>query len=393
VESDGQTIQSAGPDGDGFDGNYRYGDSGAPRLIIMFVGTAPSSCSQTGSSFFGDPNTFASQNYARILCMYRDGAQYSFEHVPTYVGYVKAQLQGGQTLFVAGYSNGGGVAACVGSSIGAYAFADWAGTANWPARGCDRNIGRTALFSTTGDRYRSAELAAFKAAGIADKQYFTDTPGSHVTPMPASVRSPYWTFLLNSGPGPGPSPSSFTIWSYMDNTKCIDIPGGDAFDGAKLWMWDCNGTPQQQWIFTAGSWRIESAFSRGKCIDAASAQDGVQLQLWECNGLYQQIIGYDSNMGTIYLAQSTSDSVSVRPTSADDTAVNSSIPRVSKCVDLAGGDPSIETAVQIWDCNGHTNQGWGFGSSLGPRTRAKHQQHLDGGTANLSSAHMNVRML
>ena len=94
----------------------RYGDTAAPRLIVMFVGTAPSSCSQTGASFFGDPQTFASQNFARILCMQRDGAQYSFAHVPTYVNYVKGQMNAGQTLFVAGYSNGGGVAACVGSS-------------------------------------------------------------------------------------------------------------------------------------------------------------------------------------------------------------------------------------------------------------------------------------
>jgi hypothetical protein len=92
--------------------------------------------------------------------MLRDGSQYSFDHVQTYAGYVRAVMTAGQTLFVAGYSNGGGISACVGSSIGAYAWADWAGPASIASRGCDRNIGRAALFSTTGDTYRSAELAS-----------------------------------------------------------------------------------------------------------------------------------------------------------------------------------------------------------------------------------------
>merc|ERR1719408_90857 len=32
----------------------------------------------------------------------------------------------------------------------------------------------------------------------------------------------------------------------------------------------------------------------------------------------------------------------------------------NKCLDLAGGDTSGGAPLQIWDCNGHTNQQWGY---------------------------------
>lgn len=104
------TPQSTSPrdtnlmaNGDGFDTRYRFGDENAPRLIVMFVGTSPSTCSQTGGSFFGDPASFAAANYARILCMARlHGSQYQFSEVDTYANFIRAVMTDGQTLFVAG---------------------------------------------------------------------------------------------------------------------------------------------------------------------------------------------------------------------------------------------------------------------------------------------------
>ncbi len=182
---------------DGFDSKYRFGSPSASRLIIMFVGTSPSSCSQTGASFFGSsPSAFASQLSARILCMFRDGTQYSFGHVSQYAGYIRAQMHPGQQLIMAGYSNGGGVSACVGSTLGAYAFADWAGTADIHSKGCDKGYRNAALFSATGDIYRTAELSSFHNAQIPFKYYYVDTPGSHTTPIPASLRNEYWSRVL-----------------------------------------------------------------------------------------------------------------------------------------------------------------------------------------------------
>jgi hypothetical protein len=98
----------------GFDANYRYGSMGASRLIVMLVGTFPSTCSQTGASFFGNPASFASSNDARILCVFRPGTQYGFGDVPNIVRNVNsqiAQMSSNPTVFVSGYSNGGGVGA------------------------------------------------------------------------------------------------------------------------------------------------------------------------------------------------------------------------------------------------------------------------------------------
>lgn len=203
--------------------------------------------------------------------------------------------------------------------------------------------------------------------------------------MPSDVRDSYWKFLLNSGPSP---PAGFTIYSYMDDTKCIDLPGGDAYNGAKLWVWECNGTPQQQWIFAPDSWRIESAVASGKCIDAGNGEDGEQLYLWDCNGLSQQAWGYDANEATIYMDQSEQGPLVATPATARRMASSSnvSIPRASKCLDLSGGDTSEGTAVQVWDCNGRTNQQWGLGGSA---AKKQTQQRLgSGGTAaNSSSTH------
>merc|ERR1711907_795844 len=136
------------------------------------------------------------------------------------------------------------------------------------------------------------------------------------------------------------------IYSYVNDNLCVDIPGAKAYNGAKLWVWDCNGAENQQWKFLPGTWKIESAANPGMCIDVPGddVSNGIQLQLWECNGLSAQNWGYDGNMNTIYLASSSIDA--------------------SKCLDLRGatsGSASRETAVEVWDCNGLTNQQWGFG--------------------------------
>lgn len=37
-----------------------------------------------------------------------------------------------------------------------------------------------------------------------------------------------------------------------NSALCMDIPGGKADNGVKLWVWGCNGLPQQQWYVTSG---------------------------------------------------------------------------------------------------------------------------------------------
>ena len=88
---------------------------------------------------------------------------------------------------------------------------------------------------------------------------------------------------------------------------CLDLPKGDVRNGNMLQLWECIGTPSQQWKFSPGTWQIKYAANPDKCIDVPEGDyyEGARLQLWDCNGLSQQKWGYDwKSMKTIYLAAS-----------------------------------------------------------------------------------------
>lgn len=149
--------------------------------------------------------------------------------------------------------------------------------------------------------------------------------------------------LTNAAPpSPPPAPSQpGQISPATDTGKCIDLPGGNTDNGTPIWLWDCNGLENQAWTFAADSWQIVYQADPSKCIDAGDMSNGFQLFIWDCNGLDQQIWGYDSDMSTIYLANSAGDA--------------------STCMDLPGGDTSNGNAISVWDCLGETNQQWYLG--------------------------------
>jgi hypothetical protein len=35
---------------------------------------------------------------------------------------------------------------------------------------------------------------------------------------------------------------------HRDSGFCLDVPGGNPFEGAHVQMWQCNGTPAQAWF-------------------------------------------------------------------------------------------------------------------------------------------------
>jgi hypothetical protein len=71
--------------------------------------------------------------------------------------------------------------------------------------------------------------------------------------------------------------------------KCLDVSGANAVgvpnaNGAKVQVWDCNGTPAQVWS------RDESGGLRprgipGSCLDVPGGNfvQGAFLQVWGCN--------------------------------------------------------------------------------------------------------------
>jgi len=73
--------------------------------------------------------------------------------------------------------------------------------------------------------------------------------------------------------------------------KCSDIPDGRAEDGAPLQLYDCNGTPAQQWELKNRNLVNPAS---GKCVDIdggppKNLQNHAKVQLWGCWGASNQL--------------------------------------------------------------------------------------------------------
>lgn len=131
-----------------------------------------------------------------------------------------------------------------------------------------------------------------------------------------------------------------TITPNENHMLCIDAPGGNAFNGNMLWLWECNGMDSQIWVFD--NFQIRYGLDESFCIDAREMQNGEQLMMWECNGLGQQTWGWDADELKVYIAN---------------TAV---------CLDSYSGDTDNGQNLHVWDCNGLANQQWGLWDSGAP---------------------------
>jgi len=158
-----------------------------------------------------------------------------------------------------------------------------------------------------------------------------DPNGSTVFPQTMLVdyvRVSSW----NSGGGTTPPPSGGgTALKSNFNSRCIDIPGANPADGARLQMYDCNGTAAQKWEFNGdGTLR-----SMGKCMDPAGGAltNGTPIQLVTCNG----------NPVQRFTLSGAGDLVNVS---------------ANKCVDIKDVNPNNGAQLQLWDCSGGSNQKW-----------------------------------
>ncbi|GAA3794734.1 glycoside hydrolase family 16 protein [Sphaerisporangium flaviroseum] len=136
------------------------------------------------------------------------------------------------------------------------------------------------------------------------------------------VRVSAWT---PDGPGTGNA-----LRSNLSG-RCIDIPGANPADAARLQMYDCNGSAAQQWSVNSDG----TVRAMGKCMDAAAAgtANGTPIQLYTCNGTGAQRF-------TLTAAGDL-----VNPTS-------------NRCVDIVNRNTANGAQLQLWDCNGGSNQKW-----------------------------------
>jgi len=137
------------------------------------------------------------------------------------------------------------------------------------------------------------------------------------------------TWYKNIGPGDG----SFNL--------CVDLPGGDAFNGNRLWLWECNGKNSQIWVFD--NFQIRYGMDENFCIDASDQSNGVQLWLWECNGNEQQTWAYGDD-GMVYISGGS----------------------FSTCLDHFEGNYDNGQALHVWECSYADNQKWGLFDSDPP---------------------------
>jgi beta-glucanase (GH16 family) len=135
----------------------------------------------------------------------------------------------------------------------------------------------------------------------------------------------------NDGGGSTPPPTTGTMLKSNFNGRCIDIPGGNATDGARLQMWDCNGSAAQKWAFNGDS----TLRAMGKCMDPAGGAlgNGTPIQLVACNG----------NPVQRFTLSGAGDLVNIS---------------ANRCVDIKDRNSANGAQLQLWDCSGGSNQKW-----------------------------------
>ncbi|WP_370444740.1 ricin-type beta-trefoil lectin domain protein [Amycolatopsis sp. CA-128772] len=134
-------------------------------------------------------------------------------------------------------------------------------------------------------------------------------------------------------PGSGGTGGTVTgpVPSALNTAKCLDDYTASSTAGAVVDIWDCNGSPAQQW--TVGN---SAVTINGLCLDVVgnATANGSAVDLWTCNGGGNQ-----------------------QWTGSNGTLVN---PASGRCLDIPGFTTANGTALDIWDCNGGANQKWNF---------------------------------
>ncbi|MFZ6747160.1 ricin-type beta-trefoil lectin domain protein [Undibacterium sp. JH2W] len=113
--------------------------------------------------------------------------------------------------------------------------------------------------------------------------------------------------------------------------KCLDVEQNKTHDGARVQIWECNGTPAQQWNYNQRTGEVRG--SAGKCLDVdnGNSADGTRIQIFQCNGTNAQRWSY---------------------------AKGELRGIAGKCLDVDNGNTDDGTRVQLWECNATNAQSW-----------------------------------
>jgi len=139
------------------------------------------------------------------------------------------------------------------------------------------------------------------------------------------------------------SESYYITITPLNSKLCVDLPGGGAYNGNQLWLWECNGAGSQIWVWQ--DYQLRYGADERFCIDAGDQSDGTQLFLWECNDQGQQKWAYDDDLSRLYIDGS------------------------ATCWDMYDEDSQDNgQKMHVWQCfDGQTNQQWHYWDSVAPR--------------------------
>ncbi|TFK23371.1 carbohydrate-binding module family 13 protein, partial [Coprinopsis marcescibilis] len=142
-------------------------------------------------------------------------------------------------------------------------------------------------------------------------------------------------------PGPPPPPPPPGGWRQVQLhpngnwRKCLDVQGAKFENGTPVDVFDCNGTPAQNWIINPGNTKVQVA-GQNFCLDAGDwPGDGTKMKIWQC---------YDNVPAQSWFY-------------TDDKRI--SLTNRGQCLDLTNGDTCSGNIMQIWGCSyNNANQVW-----------------------------------
>jgi hypothetical protein len=149
-------------------------------------------------------------------------------------------------------------------------------------------------------------------------------------------------WITGEGPIPAPSPDKcigkpgrFVV--NRNQNMCIDInlPKGELFNGATVQIWKCNGQGNQDFKWCSDG-RIVSSMDETMCLDVPGGDPSkpYNLQMWKCTKAGGQYWQYDYDDMLVYPA-----------------ALGAESNRGHKmCMDINGGTPTPGSRVLIYNC-------------------------------------------
>jgi hypothetical protein len=145
----------------------------------------------------------------------------------------------------------------------------------------------------------------------------------------------------------GVAASAATTLVAQNSGKCLDVMGGPGAtqDGASLEQWPCTGQPNQSWTLNdAGGGQYELVASHsGKCaeVENGGTANGSLVKQATCTREPKQLWRLRSKASAPNLFE----------------LVN--VPS-HRCLDVTGGPQGTQDGnlIELWNCNGTTNQAW-----------------------------------